>query len=948
MANNIINSSIDPGIATVKPVASGPIASSTTVNTTVDSQIPRNRTIGSSNVATPPANTQTVMIPPASVVEPLTINSIIESVVKNYVDSASGSVSSAARAAVADVANSVAYGNITNAPSFAAVAFSGDYSSLVNLPSLSGYATTSYVSSAISNLINSSPAALNTLNELANAIANDSGFSTTVSTALGNRLRIDTSTQNLSNTEKANAKTNLGLANVAVSGSYSDLSDKPSIPAAQIQSDWNITDNTLKSYIANKPALFSGSYADLSSKPTIPDAQIQSDWTQSDNALKDFIKNKPTIPAAQIQSDWTQATNTALDFIKNKPTLVTNLDSLSDVTITSASSGQVLKFNGTAWINDAGGGASTGNITFSDTTMSSTNGNVKISFSPTASPAVEFTFANNGSFITNTVRGTSKATSLLNTDGVGIRIDSLNEPTSIDIGDITGWDYVRLQYGEGSVTGNEGDVEIRSTPMGSPAEPSSISISPQGGVNGSFTFAGDGKLVLPAGSTIHEESSPTGVGSSLTLTPADGSDDNQKLMVYPTQVEGEGNHLHLTSGNLEVTSLFLGNDSQYVRTTADGGITIGTNDTIPDDIPGTGNRWKFGTDGDLVLPAGGDIKDSTGTSVLGGSSSGTGDFTFSGNIMSVTPDNDMVISVIDENEDGLAVKQSVTDGNTELALTSLEIGQFSIYPNGSAGEEWRFDGDTLQVTNDSFIRGFASNVVLQSMVSGSGGIASLQSVSNQNDPNIFTTIDATTSGANIKVYNGGSSGGTEFAWRFDNTGSLTVPGHILPSANVLHDLGSETNRFRDLYLSGSTIDLGGTLIQAQSNGQVSIGNATFSSSGTISAADVVMGIINLNSNTTASTSHVGTMVVYSPVSPYGITYDIPNVATAGFTIGSRIELFVDSQSTILVGPVAGSGVSIQASKGLDASTSGANTWNISNTQIAKLTMFASDKWLLSA
>ena len=40
----------------------------------------------------------------------------------------------------------------------------------------------------------------------------------------------------------------------------------------------------------------SGSYNDLNNKPTIPDAQIQSDWTQSDNTKVDYIKNKPTIP----------------------------------------------------------------------------------------------------------------------------------------------------------------------------------------------------------------------------------------------------------------------------------------------------------------------------------------------------------------------------------------------------------------------------------------------------------------------------------------------------------------------------------------------------------------------------------------------------------------------------------------------------------------------------
>lgn len=67
----------------------------------------------------------------------------------------------------------------------------------------------------------------------------------------------------------------------------------------------------------------SNSYNDLDDKPTIPAAQIQADWNEADNTALDYIKNKPTIPAAQIQSDWSQADNTKLDYIKNKPSLAT-------------------------------------------------------------------------------------------------------------------------------------------------------------------------------------------------------------------------------------------------------------------------------------------------------------------------------------------------------------------------------------------------------------------------------------------------------------------------------------------------------------------------------------------------------------------------------------------------------------------------------------------------
>ena len=50
----------------------------------------------------------------------------------------------------------------------------------------------------------------------------------------------------------------------------------------------------------------------------------------------------------------------------------------------------------------------------------------------------------------------------------------------------------------------------------------------------------------------------------------------------------------------------------------------------------------------------------------------------------------------------------------------------------------------------------------------------------------------------------------------------TVSGDIVPDANEAYDLGSASNRFRDLYLSGSTIDLGGTTLSVV-GGQLQIG-----------------------------------------------------------------------------------------------------------------------------
>lgn len=134
------------------------------------------------------------------------------------------------------------------------------------------------------------------------------------------------------------------LATVATSGSYNDLTDKPTVPG-QVQADWTESDTSSSAYIKHKPTLAtvatSGNYNDLSGKPTIPAAPVNADWDERDEGSLSFIKNKPrlatvatsgdysdlsntpTIPAAQIQSDWNQTNNAQKDYIKNKPNLAT-------------------------------------------------------------------------------------------------------------------------------------------------------------------------------------------------------------------------------------------------------------------------------------------------------------------------------------------------------------------------------------------------------------------------------------------------------------------------------------------------------------------------------------------------------------------------------------------------------------------------------------------------
>ena len=62
---------------------------------------------------------------------------------------------------------------------------------------------------------------------------------------------------------------------------------------------------------------FSNDYTDLDNKPTIPAAQVNSDWNAVSGVAQ--ILNKPTIPAAQVNSDWNSTSGVSQ--ILNKPTL---------------------------------------------------------------------------------------------------------------------------------------------------------------------------------------------------------------------------------------------------------------------------------------------------------------------------------------------------------------------------------------------------------------------------------------------------------------------------------------------------------------------------------------------------------------------------------------------------------------------------------------------------
>ena len=98
------------------------------------------------------------------------------------------------------------YGSSTNVPVIT-VNSKGQLTTVTTASLPAGLATETYVNSAITsaidNLVNSAPSALDTLNELASALGNDSNFATTISSSLGTKasvgelMMMETSLQNL-------------------------------------------------------------------------------------------------------------------------------------------------------------------------------------------------------------------------------------------------------------------------------------------------------------------------------------------------------------------------------------------------------------------------------------------------------------------------------------------------------------------------------------------------------------------------------------------------------------------------------------------------------------------------------------------------------------------------------------------------------------------------------
>ena len=150
--------------------------------------------------------------------------------------------------------------------------------------------------------------------------------------------------------------------------------------------------------------------------------------------------------------------------------------------------------------------------------------------------------------------------------------------------------------------------------------------------------------------------------------------------------------------------------------------------------------------------------------------------------------------------DGITVGEANALVNVILANGDITTSNITIGNNANLGN-----------VGNIIITGGSSGYVLSTNGSGnlswiaqSGGGGSTSNISNGN-----SNVNIATENGNITMSAVGNANIVVVTGTGANiNGLLSVTGNIIPTSNIIYNLGNNTNRFKDLYLSGNTINLG--------------------------------------------------------------------------------------------------------------------------------------------
>ncbi len=143
-------------------------------------------------------------------------------------------------------------------------------------------------------------------------------------------------------------------------------------------------------------------------------------------------------------------------------------------------------------------------------------------------------------------------------------------------------------------------------------------------------------------------------------------------------------------------------------------------------------------------------------------------------------------------------------------------------------------------------------------------------------------------------------------WTFGLDGNLTVPGSIIPSANVSYSLGNITHQWKDLWVSNNTIYIGGAALTV-ANGNLLINGNGVSGGDTYGNIQVA----------TYLPTYTGDITAKNITSADDIT--ITNASggsnVADIYIESADDIFVQAKNRTIPGPIEGGDLNLYAGSG---------------------------------
>ena len=293
----------------------------------------------------------------------------------------------------------------------------------------------------------------------------------------------------------------------------------------------------------------------------------------------------------------------------------------------------------------------------------------------------------------------------------------------------------------------------------------------------------------------------------------------------------------------------------------------------------------------------------------------------------------------------LSVSGSILGGNINSTAISYGTSNMTVVTSGG-----NIRGNVAGATVMTISPGLMS---ITGDLSVSGNATLSGNILGDRIVNGTTEFDIQVPGGNANITIGGVANTAVFS-----TTALTLATNLLPSANITYDLGSTTQRWKDLWLSNSTIYLGNAQISANATsliftnpagGQTVLAGATASITGaTVSASGNITGGNLATGGTASATGNItgGNILTVGLVSATGnITgsyiigngsqltglpagYSNTNAASFLAAFGSNT---ISTSGTITAGNITGSNL---LTGGLISSTGNITGGNLSGTNIS--------------